>query len=95
MSCFAAQNGRLRAINRKILSGFHRSSYWLDFNETSRVIITIPICAYRQHVLLCCTKWLPELNKVKSCPAIRGQNAGVISTKIHWSDQNHTLFWET
>jgi hypothetical protein len=24
-----------RAINRKILSSLHRSSYWWDFNETS------------------------------------------------------------
>jgi hypothetical protein len=24
-----------RAKNRKILSGFHRSNYWWDFNETS------------------------------------------------------------
>jgi hypothetical protein len=25
----------VKAINRKILSGFYRSSYWWDFNETS------------------------------------------------------------
>jgi hypothetical protein len=27
------------------------------------VIIIIPSCAFLQHLLLCCTKWLPGLKK--------------------------------
>jgi hypothetical protein len=54
-------------------------------NFTGGVISTIPSCAHRQHILLLCTKWLPELKKEKSCPAYTGQTAGRIFTKIRRS----------
>jgi hypothetical protein len=47
------------------------------------VISTIPSCARHRHVLIDCTKWLPELKVEKSCPTLTGQTTGWISTKLN------------
>jgi hypothetical protein len=88
----------VRAKNRKILSGLHRSNYWWDFNQTFQEwISTIPRCAHHWHVPLCCTK-LPQEQKnknlvwpshVKLLVGFQPNFTGVISTIPRCAHRRH------
>jgi hypothetical protein len=82
----------VRAINRKILSSFHRSSYWWNYNvnsyEWSLPSLVVHIV---WHVLLRCTKWLPEL---KTEYPVYGYHRSNCWPDFHQNSQD-TSFLET
>jgi hypothetical protein len=65
-----------RAINRNILSSFHRKNSWLDFFETSQEYTVPSLVVHIAGMFrFAAQKWL---RIEKSCLAIKGQTAGLI-----------------